>query len=192
MAAVKSRSARNSHIPLGIPFAYCMPENAAMSADPNKKLHDLIKDFSAAMLVTRTSAGELRSRPMAVAAVDDDGVFWFMTQRDSGKLEEMAADSHVNVAMQSGLKFISVSGQVSIVEDRRKVAGMWQESWKVWFPKGKDDPDLVLLKVEPSTGEYWDNSDLSGLKYLLAAGKAYFTGTKPDVSDPDVHGKVAM
>jgi general stress protein 26 len=163
-----------------------------MYADPQKKLHDLLTDFSAAMLVTRTTAGELRSRPMAVAAVEDDGVLWFMTQRHSGKLEEIAADSHVNVAMQSGTKFISVSGDAAAVEDRRKVDELWNPMWKHWFPKGKDDPDLVLIRVTPDAGEYWDNSDLSGLKYLLAAGKAYFTGTKPDVDDPDIHGKVSM
>ena len=119
---------------------------------------------------------------------------WFLTERHSGKLEEIAGDNHVNVAMQSERKFVSISGIASVVEDRAKVGELWNEAWRVWFPGGKDDPTLVLLKVEGDAGEYWDNSGSSGVKYLIEAGKAYLSGTKPrDVEgDPKIHAKVAM
>ncbi|MBA3480646.1 MAG: hypothetical protein H0T51_02420 [Pirellulales bacterium] len=43
------------------------------------------------------------------------------------------------------------------------------------------------------SGEYWDNSGLSGVKYFIEAGKAYLSGTKPDVAgDPRIHGKVNL
>ena len=163
-----------------------------MTTDSDK-LKELLDDFNAAMLVTRSTQGQLRSRPMALASVEADGTLWFLTQRDSGKMDEIAADNRANVAMQSTMKFISVSGTVSPVEDRAKVAELWNESWKVWFPGGKEDPQLVLLKFQGETGEYWDNSGASGIKYLIEAGKAYHSGTRPDVdSDPRVHGKVEM
>ena len=158
------------------------------------KLRELLSDFDSAMLVTRTAAGELRSRPMAVADVEPSGCLWFVTERHSGKLEEIAHDDHVNVAMQSKWKFVSISGRAVAVDDARKVAEVWNEAWRVWFPGGKDDPSLVLLKVQGDEGEYWDNSGTGGIKYLIAAGKAYLSGTKPrDMEgDPKVHGKVAM
>lgn len=161
---------------------------------PDDKLRDLLTDFDAAMLVTRTPAGELRSRPMAVADIQPDGVMWFITERYSGKLDEISRDNHVNVSMQSERKFVSISGRAVAVDDARKVAELWNEAWRVWFPGGKDDPTLVLLKVQGEHGEYWDNSGTSGIKYLIEAGKAYLTGTKPREveSDPKVHGKVAM
>ena len=164
-----------------------------MSAAPDDKLRELLDDFSAAMLVTRRPDGALRSRPMAVADLDADGTLWFLTQDDSGKIDEINTDHHVNVAMQSSLKFVSISGKAALVKDRRKVEELWNEGWKVWFPGGKDDPHLVLLKVQGEAGEYWDNSGTSGIKYLIEAGKAYLSGTRPDVDgDPKIHGKVAM
>lgn len=164
-----------------------------MADSPDDKLRDLLKDFDAAMLVTRTPDGQLRSRPMAVAGLDDDGTLWFLTQDDSGKIDEIHGDHHVNVAMQSAMKFVSISGKASLVKDTRKVEELWNESWKVWFPGGKSDPHLVLLKVHGETGEYWDNSGSSGIKYLIEAGKAYLSGTRPDVDgDPKIHGKVAL
>src|SRR5688572_1938326 len=101
-----------------------------MTAQREQKFQDLIEDFSVAMLVTRTPDGELRSRPMAVAEVDDDGTLWLMTQRRSPKTEEIAHDDHVNLSMQSKTKFVSISGEADPVDDRRKVAELWNESWK--------------------------------------------------------------
>ena len=165
-----------------------------MATDRDDKLQELLKDFDSAMLVTRTVAGELRSRPMAVADVELGGVLWFVTERHSGKIEEIARDSHVNVAMQGKMKFVSISGTAAAVDDPRKVAELWNETWKVWFPGGKTDPTLILLKVQGDAGEYWDNSGTSGIKYLIEAGKAYLSGEKPREveGDPKVHGKVAM
>lgn len=164
-----------------------------MAPTTHEKLQDLLYDFSAAMLVTRAADGRLRSRPMQVAQVEADGVIWFMTERHSGKMEELAADSHVNVAMQNDRKFVSISGAATPVDDRRKVAELWNEAWKTWFPGGKDDPGLILLKIDGQCGEYWDNSGASGIKYLIEAGRAYLAGEKPDVAgDPKIHGKVEL
>ncbi len=164
-----------------------------MATATQEKLHELLEDFDVAMLVTRSDSGQLRSRPMAFAAVDPDGTLWFLTERNSGKIDEIACDHHVNVAMQSSMKFVSISGQAVPVNDRAKISQLWKETYKPWFPGGKDDPNLVLLRVDAEAGEYWDNSGLSGIKYLIEAGKAYFNGTQPDVEhDPKIHGKVGM
>lgn len=164
-----------------------------MATATEDKLHDLLQDFDSAMLVTRCNDGQLRSRPMMLADVDDDGGLWFMTGGNSGKIDEIASDHHVNVALQTKSKFVSLSGQARIVHDRDKVAELWSEAWKVWFPGGKDDPNLVLLHVDGEMGEYWDNSGSSGIKYLIEAGKAYLSGTRPDVEgDPKIHGKVDL
>jgi general stress protein 26 len=158
-----------------------------------EKFRALLEEFGLAMLVTRTPAGTLRARPMALAEAEADGTVWFATDRHSGKVEDLAQDSHAAVTMQSSTKFVSLSGTASIVDDRERVRRLWKAQWKVWFPGGQDDPNLVLLKLAGSTGEYWDNSGTAGLKYLVEAGKALLTGTKPDVGgDPKVHGKVDL
>lgn len=161
--------------------------------DTDEKLRTLLKEFSVAMLVTRSEAGELRARPMAVADVQDDGTVWLLTDRHSGKIDEIAFDHHVSVTMQSSMKFVSISGMASTVDDRQKITELWNESWKTWFPGGKDDPSLVLIKVTGDSGEYWDNGGFAGIKYLIEAGIAYFKGTRPNVAnDQRIHGKVNL
>lgn len=164
-----------------------------MTTTPRKHLHELVDDFDMAMFVTQSPNGQLRSRPMVLADAEADGTLWFLTQRHSPKVDEIAHDSQVNIAMQSSTKYVSLSGRAMPVEDRDKVNSLWNESWKVWFPGGKDDPNLVLVKVVGDIGEYWDSSGSSGLKYLIEAGKAYFSGTRPDVdNDPNIHAKVQL
>jgi hypothetical protein len=52
---------------------------------------------------------------------------------------------------------------------------------------------LRCPRVDGQTGEYWDNSGTSGVKYLIEAGKVLLTGTRPEIDrDPKVHGKVEL
>lgn len=162
-----------------------------MATSANVKLSELLQEFGVAMLVTRTPDGNLRGRPMALAAVEPDGTLWFATDRDSGKMDELAHDRHVAVTMQSSTKFVSLSGLSKSVDDRGMVSRLWKAEWKVWFPGGKDDPNILLLRIDGNSGEYWDNSGTSGVKYFIEAGKALLTGTRPEVGqDATVHAKV--
>jgi general stress protein 26 len=164
-----------------------------MATSPETKLQELLEEFDVAMLVTRTAEGELRARPMALAEAEPDGTVWFLSDRRSAKVEELERDAHVAVTMQSKTKFVSLSGAAAPVEDRPRVARLWKATWQAWFPGGQDDPNLVLLRVDGQAGEYWDSSGASGVKYLVEAGKALLTGTRPHLEgDPKVHGKVEL
>lgn len=164
-----------------------------MTTTPKHKIQDLMKDFGTAMLVSRAGNGQIRSRPMQIAEIEDNGTVWLMTERHSAKIHEIEAEHQVNLALQSSTKFVSISGLASAVEDRARIARLWNDAWKVWFPGGKDDPNLILLQIRSETGEYWDNSGVSGLRYLVEAGKAFFSGSKPDVAgDPRIHAKVDL
>lgn len=147
--------------------------------DTHEKLIDLIQDFSTAMLVTRGDDGSLDARPMAVARAEDDGQIWFVTDRNSGKVADLMLNAEVAVTMQGSNKFVSISGISHPVDDRAKIDELWSEVWKVWFPEGKASNNIMLLRVEPTRGEYWDNSGLTGVKYLIKAGKAYLQGERP-------------
>lgn len=130
---------------------------------------------------------------MALAEVQPDGVVWFVTSRASGKIDELSQDGNVLVTMQSKTKFVSLSGKATTVEDRAKVGQLWKTEWKVWFPKGKEDPDIILIQVNGEMGEYWDDSGTNGIRYLVESGVALLTGSKPHVDDdPKLHAKVKL
>ncbi|TWU21685.1 Pyridoxamine 5'-phosphate oxidase [Novipirellula galeiformis] len=159
--------------------------------DKYEKLVDLMGDFDSAMLVTRCSDGSLEARPMAVAELEPDGGLWFVTDRNSGKVADLRLDDEVAVTMQGSNKFASLAGTARAIDDRAKLDQLWNDAWKVWFPEGKTSASIVLLHVEPQRGEYWDQSGVTGLKYLIKAGKAYLQGKRVS-NDASVNATVSM
>ncbi len=162
-----------------------------MSNLSREHFQELLENFSTAMLVTRTECGELRCRPMTIAEVCEDADVWFVTSIDDAKSEEIRNDANVCVSLQKGQKYASLSGKAELVQDRERLHELWNEAWKVWYPGGPDSPQVTLLKVNATQGEYWDVSGLSGIKYLYRAGKAYFSGERPEMTS-DMHEKVEL
>lgn len=145
------------------------------------KLAKLINGIKFAMLTTAMLDGTLRSRPMATQQVEFDGVLWFFTQYNSGKVDEIRNDQHVNLsyADPSDNRYVSVSGRALVVRDRKKSEELWTEWHRAWFPKGLDDPDLALLRVDVHDAEYWD-SPSSKVVQLAGFVKAMVTGKPAD------------
>jgi general stress protein 26 len=153
-------------------------------------LYVMLKDFHVAMVVGHGDDGELVARPMAIARIDRGGPMYFTTQLASAGAEDLAADPRVTVIVQSKTQFAAVRGLATLSSDRALVDELWQESWRSWYPAGKDDPQIAILVVEPHHGEYWDNAQASGLKFVFAAAKAYLRGRLPE--DREEHAEVDM
>jgi general stress protein 26 len=136
-------------------------DNDPKPKDPAKKMRKLIKDARVAMLTTVAADGSLRSRPMATPDADIDGELWFFTRFDSPKSEEIQENQRVNVTYASPKndRYVSVSGTAALVRDPAKIKELWRGALKEWFPEGKKDPDLALLKVTIDKAEYWSCSE---------------------------------
>jgi general stress protein 26 len=158
------------------------------------KFVEVLRRFDTAMLVTHAKEGGLRSRPMALAEIEDDGTTWFVTASDTEKTEEIGPHGDVNVAFQAGMSFASLTGDAELVRDKAKARDLWQEPWRVWFPDGPEESDLVLVRIRPQVGEYWDQRGSKGLRYAWEAAKAYAKGEKLGDNDdsPRGHGKVEL
>lgn len=163
-----------------------------MSTEDRAKLVELLNEFSTAMLITHESEGRLRARPMAIGQVDDDGTIWFLSGEDTAKVHEILRDTRVHLSLQKDRAiYLSINGHATLVHNRAKVDELWEESYKVWFPGGKDDPNLVLISVEPEDAEYWDNHGWKKVKYLFQSAKAYITRTTPETQD-EKHGMLHL
>ena len=160
-------------------------------ADSRKHLRDIVSGFDTAMFVTYSGREALWSRPMSIAEVDADDVLYFATDVASAKVNQVKANPKAYVLLQNHKRWASLRGSVRVLKDRQMIERLWSDAWKVWFPKGKDDPSLCLLAFDAEEGEYWDNSGANGLKYLLKAAKAYTRGARP-VEDLTQHGSAVL
>ena len=138
------------------------------------KLAELIRDVEIAMLTTVNADGRLISRPLGTQEVEFDGDLWFATECDSGKALDIARNPNVNVSYASKGRntYVSVAGRASIVRDRAKIEAFWSAGMQVFFPHGKDDPNLCLIRVEAETAEFWDGPGTAmgkALDFMLTA-----------------------
>ena len=156
-----------------------------------EKLYDVAKSCKPALLVTRGEGGGMHARPMHVAEVRADGDAYFATGLDSAKVREIEAGPAALVAFPDGASFATLTGIARAVRDRSLTDRLYSAAWKVWFPGGRDDPNLAIIKLDASAGEYWDNSGWQGIKYAARSAKAVATGEKP-VTDEAQHAKVRL
>ncbi len=162
-----------------------------MEPDKHEKLIELLDDFDTAMLVTRKRDTGVHIRPMRIAKLTEEGRLFFITSKKSPKADEIESDASVDVVFQDDSKFITLTGNATITDDPQLLEDLWSEAYKVWFPEGKDDPNVCIIEVEPAQAEYWDNEGAQGLSYAFSAVKAYVEGEKPKI-DSNVHGKLRV
>lgn len=123
-----------------------------------RKLGELLEGIEIAMLTTRAADGSMVSRPLQTLALDGNGELVFFTAADSGKLDDLRANPDVNLAYAhpSERRFVSVRGRARISRDRDAIDAYWSIAQKVFFPQGKDDPNLVVLHVLVRDAAYWE------------------------------------
>jgi general stress protein 26 len=153
--------------------------------DNLEKLRSMIKDIDFCMLTTIDEAGDPHSRPMSSNGdIDPNGDLWFFTGASSHKVTEVARAPKVNVSFADpkNQQYVSVTGKAQLVRDQKKIEELWRPEFKLWFPEGKDDPEIALLRISLEKGEYWD-SPSSTVGYALSFVSSLVTGKQPDFGE---------
>jgi general stress protein 26 len=149
-----------------------------------KILGDLLAGIEYTMLTTLAPDGSLVSRPLQTLQMDAGGALWFFTSASSGKIDDIHHDSRVNLAYANPAKkiFVTVSGRAEVVVDRTKIDELWSAAQTIFFPQGRDDPTLALLKIVPAAARYWDGKE-SALATLMKFGRAVLNGEAADIGE---------
>ena len=139
-------------------------------ADDPKKDAQLEARFWAAirkdMTVMLGLGSEIEYRPMTaqLATDEDQGPFWFFASQDSDLVQHLSG-----MPRPASFHFVSkghdiwstVSGTLSLDMDRAMIDRLWNPYVSAWYEKGKDDPNLALLRMDPSHAKIWkDGSSL--------------------------------
>lgn len=150
-----------------------------------QKLRELVKDIDFCMLTTIDENGDPHSRPMSSNGdIDPDGDLWFFTNLSSHKVTEIENSPKVNLSFADpeNMRYVSITGVAQLVRDRQKIEELWRPEFKIWFPKGKGDPEIALLRVSLQKGEYWDNPS-STIGFALSFVSSLVTGKQPDMGE---------
>jgi general stress protein 26 len=128
------------------------------------------------------------ARPMTAQLDGERGPIFFFASRDNAMVQELARPrpAFAGFASKGHDLFAAVHGTVSIDRDRARIDRLWNRFVAAWFPGGKDDPKLVLLRFDAERAEVWidASSIVAGIKMLF--------GVDPKQDYKDKVGEVSL
>lgn len=154
-----------------------MSEKNYYNVEAIKKLKELAEDARNCMMTTSLDKRPMPSRPMSVQEVDEQGIIWFISGKDSDKNYELKKDSELQLFfINSGdSEYLSVYGNAEIYTDRATIDEHWSKMANAWFEGGKDDPNVSIIGVRPKDVRYWDTKhgkvvDMALMLYAAVTG----------------------
>ncbi|BFZ63316.1 hypothetical protein YB2330_004438 [Saitoella coloradoensis] len=155
-------------IPAGQPADPYKSKNLDTSTSLSTKVSDLaglLDGIKTCMLTTRRETdGFLVSRCMQLAAREHDLDLVFTTNVETGKIEEIKEEDHVNVSFvrSSSGEWASVSGTASLSTDRASVKEYYSPTLRAWLGDlgdgvhdgGPEDPRIGVIRVKTHSATY--------------------------------------
>lgn len=166
-----------------------MPDTATLT----RRLWDTIGDERTVMLSLDGDEG-LPPRPMTaladpVRADDAHSPLYIFTATGTEMVTRLGAGpapATMSVTSKGHGLFATITGSLQPTRDAALIDRLWSPFVAAWYPGGKDDPTLVLLRFDPAGAEIWENGSS-----LMAGIKALF-GIDPREDYRDCKAEVAL
>jgi general stress protein 26 len=113
------------------------------------------------------------ARPMTAQFEKERGPIWFFTAKDNTIVQKLGQGNRAIATFTSKGHdlFATVQGRLSLDNDRAAIDRFWNRFVAAWYPGGKDDPKLALLRLDAEQAEIWEDASslVAGLKMLMGA-----------------------
>jgi general stress protein 26 len=153
-------------------------------------LLSVLRTFRSGVVVATTDGARLVSTPVALADSSRDGRIWLLARPGAERLNALLTRP-VTVTLQAGEKYLAIAGSLRHVVSEAKLDEIWTESFRAWFPRGKQDLDLVLLQLRARQIEFWETGSLHPVRSWMNAARALLT---PEEEAPETvdYGRITL
>jgi general stress protein 26 len=119
-------------------------------------------------------------QPMTAFAEPQSGRIWFFTRADTDLVQDLGREGQAMFVFQQKDVQACLGGRLSVDNDRARIDKYWNSVVAAWYPQGRDDPLLALIRLDLADGQVWI-SDAGPLKFAWEIARANATGDQPDV-----------
>lgn len=157
--------------------------------DLEKKFWKALKSDMTVMLGLDGVEGG-HARPMTAQTEEEgNGPIWFFTAKDTALVQKLSStrapangENQTTRAPANGNNraiatfaskdhdlFATIHGSLSEDTNRAMIEKLWNPFVAAWYKGGKDDPKLVLLRLDAEEAEIWENANslIAGVKMLF-------------------------
>ena len=98
------------------------------------------------------------------------------------ELKKLRDRAQAQVSLRDGPKEVQavVHGWLTLEYDRERIDRYWNAVVAAWYPDGKDDPSLTLLRLDCEQAEVWI-SEAGPIRFAWEIARANATGERPDL-----------
>lgn len=123
-----------------------------------------------------------QSRPLSARVRQGEHAIYFLVDESGEKNVQLERFPVVSCAWadNGAYKYVLISGQARLSNDRAKIAELWTKADEAWW-EDADDPTIRLLTLIPERGELWDSPGKAVALVKMAA--AVVTGAAPQMGD---------
>lgn len=143
-----------------------------MATDAQKLKEHLWEKLEKGPFIMMGLTGDQSHSEPLTAQLDPDQVdtIWFFIGRDSRLAKGGKAMAQF---VSKGQDFFAcLSGNAAIDNNPALIDKLWSKAVEAWFPGGKNDPNLALLRFDVEDAELWESDlSLAGKLKLLFGGK---------------------
>ena len=145
-----------------------MMTEAANPQEVAAKFLDKLKSSPFVML--GLDSDRQHSEPMT-AQIDDDqpNTLFFFAGKDNRAAK--GGPAMAQFASKGHDFFACLAGEVTATQDRAEIDKLWNKQAEAYFPQGKEDPNLTLLRFDLDSAELWEaDVSLTGKIKMLFGG----------------------
>ncbi|MGD9801979.1 MAG: pyridoxamine 5'-phosphate oxidase family protein [Hyphomicrobiaceae bacterium] len=145
---------------------------------PIEQFWEMTEDIRAGMLGVEGSGQHMQ--PMHPNCEREGRNIWFFVKKDADLVQAIGSGGHGHFCVigRDHDYHACVSGRLTVENNSAMIDRFWNSATAAWF-KGKDDPELTLVKMELDDGVAWGS--VGTVKFGWEVLKANMSEHDPDV-----------
>jgi len=157
-----------------------MTDDMQNQEEIQRKLWEEIKQSRFGMLGLADDARQFQ--PMAAIPEPAERAIWFFTNANSDLAKAVAGGGEGVFLIQSKDQELqaNVFGDLDVLRDAGRIDKYWNPMVAAWFPQGRDDPNLALLRLSARSGEVWVSRQ-GPIRMAWEIAKANLTHEEPNL-----------
>ena len=160
-----------------------MGDKTLTAAEAEKEFWDHLKKSNTGMLGLDQPG--YHAQPMTAFREEETGTIWFFTRDDTDLAKDAAVGGGQSAMFHYGSKdqnvWACIHGNLSVHgQDRAIIDRYWNPILAAWYPDGKDDPRLTLLRMRLDDAQVW-LSQAGPVRFAFEIAKANMTRDQPDL-----------
>ncbi|UQZ90404.1 hypothetical protein C4J81_14790 [Deltaproteobacteria bacterium Smac51] len=122
-----------------------------------KEVERLLGPDKPTFLITTGEDGRPDARAMAVIETEGLKTLWMMTGKQCDKFKQLSREPKCLIYAtdfedDQEYQELRLWGRMELLDDAASKERVWRDYYKCYFPGGKDDPNLCVLKFTADSG----------------------------------------